>query len=81
MAIFHPIPETVLARMQYLEQIDSEDRQDGTPWLIRLRQITPETGRLLALFVAIAPQGEIVEVGTSAGYSTLWLALGAQTRG
>jgi len=81
MAIFHPIPETVLARMQYLEQIDSEDRQDGTPWFIRLRQITPETGRLLALFVAIAPQGEIVEVGTSAGYSTLWLALGAQTRG
>jgi predicted O-methyltransferase YrrM len=80
MAIFHSIPEIMLARMQYLENIDFEDRQDGTPRSNRLRQITPETGRLLALFVASAPNGEIVELGTSAGYSTLWLALGAQTR-
>jgi caffeoyl-CoA O-methyltransferase len=67
--------------MQYLEQIDSKDSQDGTPRSLRLRQITPDTGRLLALFVATAPHGEIVEVGTRAGCSMLWLALGAQTRG
>jgi predicted O-methyltransferase YrrM len=33
------------------------------------------------MLVACASEGEIVEVGTSAGYSTLWLTLGAQTRG
>jgi predicted O-methyltransferase YrrM len=81
MAMFHTIPDDMLARMKYLEKIDAEDRQDGTPHSHRLRQITPETGRLLALMVASAPPGEIVEVGTSAGYSTLWLALGARTRG
>jgi predicted O-methyltransferase YrrM len=61
--------------MQYLEHIDARDRQDGTPRLQRLRQITPETGKFLALLAAGAPQGELLEIGTSAGYSTLWLAL------
>lgn len=32
----------------------------------------------LALLLASAPAGNIIEVGTSAGYSTLWLALAAQ---
>lgn len=81
MAMFHTIPDDMLARMKYLEKIDTEDRQNDTPRSHRLRQVTPETGRLLALIVASAPPGEIVEVGTSAGYSTLWLALGARTRG
>jgi hypothetical protein len=40
-----------------------------------LRQIPPETGRFLALLAASAPKGAYIEVGTSAGYSTLWLAL------
>ena len=47
----------------------------------RLRQIPPETGRFLALLAANAPDGSIVEIGTSAGYSTLWLALAAMETG
>jgi predicted O-methyltransferase YrrM len=81
MGIFHAIPDPVKVRMDYLEQIDSRDRQDGTSRSRRLQQITPETGRFLALMVLTAPEGEIVEVGTSAGYSTLWITLGARTRG
>jgi predicted O-methyltransferase YrrM len=61
--------------MHFLEQIDARDRQDGTPFLQRLRQIPPETGRFLALLAAGAPKGELLEIGTSAGYSTLWLSL------
>jgi predicted O-methyltransferase YrrM len=61
--------------MRYLEAIDTQDRQDGTPMLQRMRQIPPETGRFLALMAVSAPQGAFVEIGTSAGYSTLWLAL------
>jgi len=73
--MFHTIPPAVLSRMLYLEEIDSRDRADNTPRLQRLRQIPPETGRFIALLAAGAPHGSVVEIGTSAGYSTLWLAL------
>jgi predicted O-methyltransferase YrrM len=47
----------------------------------RLRQIPPETGRFLALMAVGAPHGRMLEIGTSAGYSTLWIALAARERG
>ncbi len=77
-AMFHDIPAPVAARMAELERRDAADRTDGTPLLERLRQIPPETGRFLAIVAATAPDGPIVEIGTSAGYSTLWLALAAR---
>ena len=73
--MFHDIPQTIQARMHELEQIDRRDRTDGTPRMKRLRQISPEVGRFIALLAASAPAGQYVEIGTSAGYSTLWLAL------
>lgn len=79
--MFHPIPERMLNRMKQLERQDAIDRQDGTPKSRRLRQITPETGRFLALVAASAPPGKWVEIGTSAGYSALWLALAAMETG
>jgi caffeoyl-CoA O-methyltransferase len=79
--MFHNIPEAMQQRMAELEAIDARDRGDGTPRLQRLRQIPPETGRFLALLAANAPAGPWVEVGTSAGYSTLWLALAAGVAG
>jgi len=72
--MFHGIPQAVRDRMAFLESLDERDRKDGTPRLARLRQIPPETGRFIALMAAAAPAGEIIEIGTSAGYSTLWLA-------
>ena len=57
------------------------DRQDGTPHLQRLRQIPPVTGKFLALLCASAPKGGVLEVGTSAGYSSLWLSLACKERG
>lgn len=79
--MFHPIPNPILARMRELEKIDGRDRADGTPHLARLRQIPPDTGRFLALLAASAPAGQVVEIGTSAGYSTLWLALACRATG
>lgn len=67
--------------MKRLEQIDAEDRLDGTPRPQRLRQIPPDTGRFLALMLANAPEGQILEIGTSAGYSTLWLSLACEMMG
>jgi predicted O-methyltransferase YrrM len=46
----------------------------------RLRQIPPETGRFLALMAATAPQGAMLEIGTSAGYSALWISLTLRER-
>ncbi len=73
--MFHDIPPAIKQRMEHLEQLDAEDRRDGTPRLERLRQIPPETGRFIALLAALAPAGRLIEIGTSAGYSALWLSL------
>lgn len=79
--MFHSIRPTIRERMQYLEQIDAQDRIDGTPRLQRLRQIPAETGKFLALLAASAPEGAAIEIGTSAGYSTLWLAIACEAMG
>ncbi len=73
--MFNNIPEKILKRMEYLEQIDKQDKIDGTPMLKRLKQVPAETGKFIALLLANSPQGDVIEIGTSAGYSTLWLAL------
>jgi len=79
--MFHDIPQAILARMKELEEIDARDRQDGTPHLKRMRQVPPETGRMLAFLAASAPrEGAWLEIGTSAGYSALWLSLAARYR-
>ncbi len=75
------IPKPILDRMNYLEERDSRDRKDGTPNLKRLRQIPAETGQLLAILAASAPRGAVLEIGTSGGYSALWLSLACKQRG
>jgi len=75
------VPLRVRAVMGALEARDAADRVDGTPRARRLRSISPEVGQfLLTLALARRPRA-IVEVGTSAGYSTLWLAVAAQRTG
>ena len=76
--MFHNIPESIKMRMEYLEELDKRDRLDGTPRMNRLRQIPPETGKFISILAASAPKGEFLEIGTSAGYSTLWIALACQ---
>lgn len=79
--MFHDIPAEVLERMAHLETIDVRDRIDGTSRMQRLRQVPPETGRFLALLAAMAPAGPHIEIGTSAGYSGMWLALACREKG
>jgi len=73
--MLHNIPELVKKRMKYLEKLDAEDRVNKTPRMERLRQIPPETGKFLAILAAGAPKGNFIEIGTSAGYSTMWITL------
>jgi caffeoyl-CoA O-methyltransferase len=79
--MFHKIPKAIEERMHYLESLDKKDRLGEKPTLQRLRQIPPETGKFIALLAATAPEGAYLEIGTSAGYSTLWLALACKELG
>src|SRR5579863_6573148 len=79
--MFNDFDANVLEVMHELEERDERDRDDGTPRLERLRQITPDTGRFIALWAASAPAGAMIEIGTSAGYSALWLAQAARLGG
>jgi predicted O-methyltransferase YrrM len=79
--MLHQIPTLIKERMEQLEKADKKDRQDGSPMLQRLRQIPPESGKLISLLAASAPKGEIIEIGTSAGYSTLWIILACRYLG
>jgi predicted O-methyltransferase YrrM len=47
----------------------------------RLLNITPETGQFLAILVKSMRATHILEVGTSNGYSTIWLAWAARDIG
>jgi len=49
--------------------------------LDRLRNLEPDTGRLLALLVRATGSRAVLELGTSNGYSTLWLADSARAVG
>jgi predicted O-methyltransferase YrrM len=79
--MFHDIPQAIADRMRVLEEIDRRDRTDGSSRLVRLRQVPAETGRFLAILAASAPDGGWIEIGTSAGYSALWLSLACRAKG
>lgn len=79
--MFHNVPHSMRVQMRELETQDAMDRKDGTPHFLRLRQIPPESGKFLALLCAAAPAGGVLEVGTSGGYSSLWLSLACRERG
>ncbi len=79
--MFNDLSADVLEVMHELEVQDEHDRDNGTPHLERLRQITPDTGRFIALWAAAAPAGAMIEIGTSAGYSALWLAQACRISG
>ena len=79
--MLHNIPELVKKRMAYLEKIDAEDRGDGTPRMQRLRNSPTVTGIFLSFLAAGAPIGDFIEIGTSGGYSTMWIALVCIERG
>jgi predicted O-methyltransferase YrrM len=49
--------------------------------LRRLRNLEPDTAELLTMVLRIAGARRVVEVGTSNGYSTIWLADAARDTG
>ena len=68
----------VLAR---LEAEDAAEREAGIPAAQRSRQVEPTTGRFLFALAASQAGSEVLEIGGSRGYSTIWLAAGARVLG
>ena len=64
-----------------LEAEDADERARGLPPAERSRAVAPTTGRFL--FAVVAPQTdcEVLEIGGSRGYSTIWLATGVRDLG
>jgi caffeoyl-CoA O-methyltransferase len=65
----------VLAR---LEREDSEERERGLPPEQRSGAVAPATGRFLFSLVAPQTSCEVLEIGGSRGYSSIWLGAGAR---
>ena len=64
-------------RREFLERLlehgESQDRTEGDR-LRRYRNITRDTGEFLSLLIRALPARIVLEIGTSNGYSTIWLA-------
>jgi predicted O-methyltransferase YrrM len=68
------LDDRIRAVMRVLEEEDAGERAAGLPSAVRSRAVAPTTGAFL--FALCAPQVdcEVLEIGGSRGYSTLWLA-------
>jgi predicted O-methyltransferase YrrM len=69
---------SVLAR---LEDEDARERELGVPPAERSLAVGPDSGRLLFALVAPNAGCEVLEIGGSRGYSTIWLASAARILG
>src|SRR6476661_9637876 len=69
---------TVLAR---LEEEDRREREEGVASKLRARQVARTTGQFLFSLVAPQTDCEVLELGGSRGYSSIWLAAGVRHLG
>lgn len=69
---------TVIAE---LRARDTEQRRQGLPSARRTRNLDEETARYLHLLIRAVRPRRIVEIGSSNGLSTIWLALAARAYG
>jgi predicted O-methyltransferase YrrM len=75
------LDDRVRAALARLEEEDTRERGEGVARERRSRQVAPTTGRFLFALVAPNAGCEVLELGGSRGYSTIWLAAGVRTLG
>jgi predicted O-methyltransferase YrrM len=66
--------ETLRALLAELERFGAVNDARAGERREKMLNITPETGEFLAILIQAAKTRHILEIGTSNGYSTLWLA-------
>ena len=75
------LDEQVRAVLVRLEAEDANERARGLPPSERSRQVARATGQFLFALVAPSWGCEVLEIGGSRGYSTIWLAAGVRFLG
>jgi predicted O-methyltransferase YrrM len=75
------LDDRVRAVLERLEREDASERERGLPAEQRARQVEPATGRFLFSLVAPQTDCEVLELGGSRGYSSIWLAAGVRNLG
>jgi len=75
------LDDRVRAVLARLEEEDTRERQAGLPAAERSRAVEPTTGKFLFALVAPQTDCEVLEIGGSRGYSTVWLTAGARYLG
>ena len=75
------LDDRVRAVLARLEAEDADERARGLPSAQRARQVARTTGQFLFSFVAPQTDCEVLEIGGSRGYSTIWLAAGVRYLG
>jgi len=67
--------------LQELERFGREHDAQAATRHDKMRNVAPQTGELLAILVLATKAKRVLEIGTSNGYSTLWLADAARAVG
>src|SRR4051794_41189127 len=75
------LDERVRAVLARLEEEDRREREQGVARELRARQVARTTGQFLFALVAPQTDCEVLELGGSRGYSTIWLAAGVRHLG
>jgi caffeoyl-CoA O-methyltransferase len=75
------LDELVLGALARLEAEDAAEREAGLPATQRSRAVAPTSGRFLFALAAAQAGIEVLEIGGSRGYSSIWLAAGARVLG
>jgi predicted O-methyltransferase YrrM len=75
------LDDRVRAVLSRLEAEDADERARNVPRELRARQVARTTGQFLFAYVAPQTDCEVLEIGGSRGYSTIWLAAGVRNLG
>jgi predicted O-methyltransferase YrrM len=75
------LDDRVSAVLARLEADDRRERDENVARELRARQVAPTTGQFLFALVAPQTDCEVLEIGGSRGYSTIWLAAGVRYLG
>lgn len=68
--LYKYITDTFIHEDELLNQIVADTESKNIP----LIQVSPETGKLLGMFIKMIGAKSILEIGTLTGYSTIWMA-------
>ena len=72
------LDEKVRAVLARLEAEDAKEREEGVARELRARQVARTTGQFLFSLVAPQVDCEVLEIGGSRGYSSIWLGAGVR---